>query len=250
MGLIILIAFIAISIGYSLSREVEYEGQVSVKVGRVANIPSVTKIATLNLLNKDVWRLFERNDTILLVSKKAFIKTLETVYGTSERPGNLGFVISATSESSDLVVIRVRAVNPNDVEKLLNRIVSDVENAHSVIYSGYLDALSNSLETLQELIDEVEEDARQLVEEVSNEHSIGQALLLQYRAELLIRKDQMEFLRLPPHSMPTEFVGDVVIGIEPVEPDLIKHLLFFLILGLAVAVALPLAFSLWLSHRS
>jgi hypothetical protein len=249
-GLIILLTFAVISIGYSLSKEDQFEGQVAIEIGRVASISNFKKIATLKKISKHVWQLFELDDTILLEGKEALVEELRAGYGTSERPSKYGYVFSVTSKASGLIVVRVRASSAINVENLLKQIASDVQNAHGLIYSQYLSALKKSLETVQGLIDEVEDETSQLIRELPTKQSVGQTLLLQYRADLLTQRDQLNFLSLPIISKPTEIVGEFIIGTEPVEPNIVKHLLMFLILGLAVAITLPLAWGFWLSHRS
>ncbi len=54
---------------------------------------------------------------------------------------------------------------------------------------------------------------------------------------------------IPPNAYPTVQIGEVIVGQEPIEPGFFRHLLAFLIIGLAVGLALPIGLGLLGSAR-
>lgn len=256
IGVFIIVIFVVASLGYSYSQSPLYEGEVNFRLGRLPNIEAITKVGTLTHIGKGVWRLFEKKDTTLLVSRQSVTKMLTNSYGNQHTLEADEFVFRVQTEAPDVVKVVARGASPKKVQRLLARISVDLISDHDAVVGKYLSVLESNKQAIQRLIDKISkeldagsESSRATNVDLSETLSLGYALLWEKRAELVMEKERLNLWALPPNAYSTTQLGEMIIQEERVRPKVIEHLLAFLIIGLAVALAFPIGLSFFTSLR-
>ncbi|MDC0979325.1 hypothetical protein OAS06_02955 [Gammaproteobacteria bacterium] len=256
IGVLILVVFAVASLSYSYSQSPLYEGEVNFRLGRVPNIEAITKVGSLTNIGKGVWRLFEKKDSTMVVSRGSVIESLTHSYGNQNTPEADEFVFRVQIEASDVVKVVVRGATPKKVQRLMERISVDLIAEHDAVVEKYLLVLESNKQAIQRLIDEMSKELEVGREssgatnvDLSETISLGYALLWEKRAELVLEKERLNLWMLPPNAYSTTQLGEMIIQEEKVRPKVIEHLLAFVIVGLAVALAFPIGLGFFASLR-
>jgi len=256
IGIIVMAVAAVGSLGYSYSQESLYQGEVSFRLGRLPNIEAITRVGSLTHIGKGVWRLFEKKDTQLIVSRSSAVKVLENAYGNESSPTPIGFVFRVQTMAPDVVKVTARGASPENVVSLISKISSDLISEHEKILQNYLAVLEGNRQAIQLLIDEVGSDWISNAGLPNAESSttleagaLGYALLWEKRAELVLEKERLKLWSLPPNAYSTVQLGKVVVSAGKIKPKILEHLIAILIIGLAVALALPIGLGFFESTR-
>jgi hypothetical protein len=256
IGVLILVVFAVVSLSYSYSQSPLYEGEVNFRLGRLPNIEAITKVGSLTNIGKGVWRLFEKKNSTMVVSRQSVVRALTNSYGNQDTPEADEFVFRVQTEAPDVIKVLARGASPKKVQRLMARISVDLIAEHGAVFEKYLLVLERNKQAIQRLIDEMSkeldagrESSRAINVDLSETISLGYALLWEKRAELIMEKERLNLWMLPPNAYATTQLGEMIIQEEKVRPKVIEHLLAFLIAGLAVALAFPIGLGFFASLR-
>ena len=257
LGFATLVVFVVVSVGYSLKQPTQYAGEVSFRIGRVPNVEAITKVAALTNVGKGVWRLFEKRDTMLLQSRKSVEQHLIASFPNEDNAGAVAFIARIQTHAPDVIKIFLRANSPQEIRKLAERIRMVLEKEHNEIVANYREIIRKNREAVELLMAEIERELdRASIQNAqkntvgSTELSLGNALVWQTYRDLIEERERYNLLASAPNLYPTSQLGNVVVNPKPVEPDLFKHLLAFLFIGLACGLALPIALGFFVSKVS
>jgi len=240
LGFAAFLSTIGIAFLYSTMMPKVYEADFGLRIGRIPNVPTITKIASLTLISKSVWRLFEKNDVELIASRESLVRELQAAFGMEESPSGSSFVYQVSSREPDLLTVRIRSKDPEELEVFAKKIADEVVNSHREIFDEYLRSLSDLETTVRMLAEQFEREVADARESLDHSEGLGWAFLVDRHGELLIEADRLKFLRLPPTAMPTEALGLGTFKARQVEPNYLLNVLAFALVGAAIGLSLPL----------
>jgi hypothetical protein len=218
-----------------------YEGSVSMQIGRLGDIQSLTSSGKLAYEDKNRWVLQSSVSKPLIVDPHTLSR--KVLAGNPSAPDiQVGAISRIEVRSDDVVQLISRGTSPEQIRSKLEQVSAHIIRSHETQYEAFIEV--NKLEVRR--LEKIERDLLEILSkygvEIENSDSDDTARLFAV-ASIASELRDISFLIsgiriLSKESTASKVIGEITVSRSPVSPNHIHFIVAGLILGLALSLTL------------